>query len=131
MKSPGTAAHAEHALVEPDVELFLRRHAAVVLDRVLARRLVALDGKRIAADLDQFGRREELHPRRIADDRVDERALVDDERLEPLALRFDGAGQADRARPDDHDVLQLGLRRVNGFSLATNRARFRASLRLA
>src|SRR5690606_2945337 len=96
--------HLEHALVETDVERLTRGHAAVVLDTVLTRRLVARDRKRVLADLDQLGRREELHARRVADDRVDERALVDDARGEPGTSSFDGAGQTDRAGAHDQDI---------------------------
>ena len=95
------AADLEDALVEREVERLALGDAAVVLDRLLARRLVALHRKRIAADLDQLRRREELHVRGIADDGVDERALLDDAGVEPLALRFDGTGQPDGAGADE------------------------------
>ena len=108
---------AEDALIEPDVQLFLRRHAAVLLDRIFARGLVALYGKGIAADLDQLGRREELHPRRIADQRVDQRSLVDHQRAQPLALRLDGARQTHRSRSHDHHIVH----RVNGSTGARGR----------
>ena len=50
------AADVEDALVQPDVERLALGDAAVVLHRVFARRLVALDRKRITADLDQIRR---------------------------------------------------------------------------
>ena len=49
------AAHGQHALVEAQRDLLARRNAAVVLEALLARWLVALDGERVAADLDQVG----------------------------------------------------------------------------
>ena len=100
-----TAADLEHAFVEVEIDGLPLGHAPVVLDRLFAGRLVALHRKGIAADLDQLRRREELHVGGIADDGVDERALLDHRGLQPLAARFDGAHQADGACADDDDVL--------------------------
>src|SRR4026207_176954 len=96
------ALHVEHSLVEPDVELLLRRDAAVILDRFFAGRLLALDGKWIAADFNQIWRREKLHPRGIADDGVDQASLFNDQRLKTFALDLDAAGQTNRSGPH-HD----------------------------
>ena len=102
-----TAVHAAHRFVEPDVHLLASRHATVVLDALLARRLVALHRKGMAADLDQVRRREELHPRRVADDGVHQRALVEHTRGQAGMPRLDGAGQADGPGTDDHHVQHL------------------------
>src|SRR5207342_2515227 len=92
------AVESVDAVVERQRDLLARRDAAVVLERVLTRRLVVLYGKGIAADLDQVGRREELHVRRIAVDGVDQRALVEDPDAQAAAADFNGAGEADRPR---------------------------------
>ena len=99
------AADLEDAFVEVELDGFALGHAPVVLDRLFAGRLVALHGEGIAANLDQLWRREELHVRGIADDGVDERALLDHRGLQSLAARFDGARQPDGACADDDDVL--------------------------
>ena len=98
------SVHVEHSLVEPDVELLLRRDAAVILDRFFAGRLIALDGKWIAADFNQIWRREKLHPRGIADDGVDQASLFNDQRLKTFALDLDAAGQTNRSGPH-HDCV--------------------------
>ena len=103
------AADLEHAFVQPDRDSFTRRHAAVVLDRLFPRGLVTLHGKRMPADLDQLGGREELHAGGIADDGIDQRALVDDERGEALAPGFDRAREPDRSGADHDDVVHVVL----------------------
>jgi hypothetical protein len=96
--------HVGHTLVQPHVQPLARGDETVVLDRVLAARLVARDRKWMAADLDQLRRRKELHVDRIADDGVDERAFVDDADRQALPLRFDRARQPNRPGSDDEDV---------------------------
>ena len=89
---PQSACNAHHALVQPHIDPFLPRHAAVILDRVLPRRLVALNREGVSPDFNQLGRRKELHPRRVSDQRVHERPFFDHERLKSLTLRLEGAG---------------------------------------
>src|SRR5204863_342040 len=50
----------------------------------------------MTADLDEIGRREELHLGRIADEGIDERSLVDHARGQPFTRPFDATGQPDR-----------------------------------
>ena len=49
----GIPADGKHPLVQANVELLLRGNAAIVLDGFFTRWLVTLNGKWIAADLDQ------------------------------------------------------------------------------
>src|SRR5690625_7214409 len=62
---------ALHAFVQAVLEAFAVGHLAVIFDALLARRLVAVAGEGIPADLEQVGRGKELHLRWIADQRVD------------------------------------------------------------
>src|SRR5215204_3471291 len=87
------------------IELLAGSDRAVILDRVFARGLVMRDRERVAADLNQLRRGEELHVRRIPDDGVHECALVDDDCVESFALRFDRTGQSDGARADHYQVV--------------------------
>ena len=57
------------------------------------------------ANLDQLGSGEELHACGVADNGVDEGALVDDERGEALALCLDRAREPDRSGTDNDDVV--------------------------
>src|SRR6267142_4726939 len=95
--------------VRPDSDALGSHHTAVVLERLFPRRLGAGADKRMAADLEPFGRREEGHVDRITDDRIGDRARVDDERVEAAAFGGDGAGQADRPGAGDDGGHYLGF----------------------
>ena len=70
-------------------------HTAIVLERLLPCRFGAGTHERMPADLESLGSREENHIDRITDDRIGDRAGVDDERVDAAAFGGDGAGQAD------------------------------------
>src|SRR5829696_498219 len=94
-------------VVERQFDRLPRRDAAVVLERVFPRRLVARHRKRVAADLDQVGRGEELHVRRVAENRVHQRPLIEHADAETAPAKLDGAGQADRSGPDHGGIARL------------------------
>ena len=94
-----------HRFVEAQVEIFRRSHTTVVVERLLAARLVVARGKRVAADLQQLRGREELHLRRVPDKGVAERPLLNDERIEPTALGLNATGKAHRPGSDDDNIL--------------------------
>ena len=85
--------------VERDLEPERIGDAAVVAQRLLARRLVVRADERHPANLQQLRRREEDHVRRVVQERVDERGLLDHEVVEPRLLRRDGGREAGRASP--------------------------------
>ena len=112
------AENLEDTLVQPDVERLSRGDPAVVLDRFFTCRLVALHGEWMSANLDELGRGEELHPGGVADDGVDEGALVEDERGEVMAPGLDGAREPDRSGADDDDVVHVTTVDGNPFPFA-------------
>ena len=79
-------------------------HAAVVLEGLGARRLLVHARHRDVADLQKFRSGEERHVRRIVVERVDDAALVDDDRVQTAALQFDAAGEAGGSGADDDGV---------------------------
>ena len=58
----------------------------------------------MAADLHEFGGREELQVGGISQERVDQRPFVDDERIEAPAAGFKAASQPDWPGSDDDNV---------------------------
>ncbi len=82
-------------------------HAAIVLERLFARRLGAGADERVIADLEALGGREEGHVDGIAHDRIRQGARVDHEGVDPTAFGRDGTGEADRPRAGDDDGFVL------------------------
>ena len=81
--------------------------AAIVLQRLLARRLGAGADQRVIPDLEAFRRREEGHVDRVAHDRIRERARIDHEGVDAAAFGGYGARQADRPGAGDNGGFVL------------------------
>ena len=79
----------------------MRRHQAVILQRLIAGGLGVGAGKRNVADLKQFRRGEKGHVRRVVEERIADAALVDKHRAETGLLRLNGAGQTGGPSADD------------------------------
>ena len=80
------------------------RHLAVILQRFFARGLLMRGGEGEIADLEQFGRGEERHVRGIVEDGINQASLINNDGLEPGALRLDSAGQASGTGADDEHI---------------------------
>ncbi len=93
-----------HALVLADIQLVVRGHVAVVLQRLVTRGLRVGGGERDVADHQQLRRGEKHHVRRVMEERVDQASLVYQQRGETDLLRLDGAGHSRRAGADREHV---------------------------
>ena len=91
-------------LVEHDVELVGVGRAPVVAERLQPRRLVVRARERQPADLHQLRRREEHHLRRVVQQRVDQRPLLDHLIGQSRLRRGDGGGEPGGAGADNGDV---------------------------
>ncbi len=100
----GVARDRLHLFAECYSELERIRDTPVVAERLVAGRFLVRRHERQPPDLEQVGRGEERHPGREVEDRVDERALLDDLVVE---LRFGGSngdGETGRAGADNQQV---------------------------
>src|SRR5438067_938466 len=91
-------------------DVFRARDAAIILERLLPRRLRAGADEWVIADFQPLRRCEEAHADGIADDRIGERPGIDDQRIDAATLRGNGARQADGpgARYDGGFVRHAG-----------------------
>src|SRR6185312_10481608 len=80
-------------------------HAAVVLEGLGTRRLVIHARHREVTDLEEFGRGEKGHVRRVVVERVDDTSFVYDQDGLAAALDFKAAGNACRPGADNDGVV--------------------------
>ena len=80
-----------HPVVLVDLQIVVLCGSAVVLKSFLAGGLDERTREGDVANLQEFRRCEEGHVGRIVENRIDEAALVENERLEASLLRFNGA----------------------------------------
>ena len=76
--TPSSRADRHDRLVEHDIQRKGIRDAPIVTKRLQPRRLVVRADERHAPDLHQLGSREEHHLRRVMQERIDQRSLLDD-----------------------------------------------------
>ena len=111
--------HSEHRLVRFGVrlatngdDLLVQRYlqlvgiddSTVVAQRFHPGRLGVRGGERQAPNLQKLGRREKDHVRREMQDRVDDRALLDDSVRQPCLLGGDCGGETGGAGADNEEV---------------------------
>ena len=96
-------------LVERDVQRERIRHAPVVAQRLRPRRLVVGTDERQPADFQQLRGREKHHVRRIAQQRIDERALFDHLAGQMALGSGDSGSEPGRACADDDNVTKQHL----------------------
>ena len=114
LASRGLGGHAKDAVAgasnggdrfaERDLESVRVGHATVVTQRFLARGLLVRTDERHAANLEQLRRREKHHVGRIVQQRVDERALLDDEIPQAARLGGNARREAGGTSPDDQHI---------------------------
>ncbi len=86
--------------VLPHVESVVLGYLAVVLQGLVAVRLLVGAGEGHVADLQKLRRGKERHVRGVVEERVAKATLVHEHGSEARPLRLDRAGQACRARAD-------------------------------
>src|SRR5437879_8595470 len=117
----GDFAGRDELRVGLDADTFGAGDPAVVLERFLPRGFRPGTDERVIADLEPLRRRKERHVDGIADDRIDERARIDHERIDAAAFGGDRARQTNRpGAGDDHGFV---LHETGIYSQARSQAK--------
>src|SRR5215469_17990922 len=101
---PVLAGHGLDPAILVNVQVVMFGHSPVVLEGLPPRGLRIGGGEGNVADLEQLGRGEKHHVRRIVVDRVDQAALLDHQHAQADLLRLNPARQTGGASANDDDI---------------------------